>query len=173
MEDLMTASPLPARACSIVINVPLQAVWDEITKTGSVQKPLFNTVLDIDLRPGGSLRYLSADRSRVFIAGEVLEVEAPRKLRHTYIFTMSPEPITEVTWELEEVPEGCRVTVTHAGWTTQKDVDKHGAGWVQILDLLKSQLENGDIPAKTKLIYMLQGWFMWAMPAATKAKNWT
>lgn len=169
----MTESPLPARACSIVINVPPQTVWDEITKTGSIQKPVYNTRLEIELRPGGALRYLSPDGKRVFVAGEVLEVEAPRKLRHTYIFTMTAGPVTEVTWELEEVPEGCRVTVTHAGWTTQKDVDKHGAGWVEILGLLKAQLETGDIPTKTKLIYRLQGWFMWAMPARTKTENWT
>jgi uncharacterized protein YndB with AHSA1/START domain len=169
----MTTSPVPAHACSIVIEVPVQTVWDEITKTGSIQRPVYNTLLDIDLQPGGQLRYFSPDRKRVFVAGEVLEIDPPRKLRHTYIFTMTPGPVTEVTWELEEVAEGCRVTITHAGWTTQKDSDKHGAGWVEILGLLKSQLETGDIPLKTRVIYRLQGWFMWAMPARTKADQWT
>ncbi|NIT88542.1 MAG: ATPase, partial [Gemmatimonadetes bacterium] len=57
-------------------------MWNEITKTGSVQRPLYNTVLDIDLRPGGRLRYSSPDGKRVFVAGEVLEVDAPHLLRH-------------------------------------------------------------------------------------------
>lgn len=169
----MTNTPLPARSCSIIINVPVQDVWNEITKTGSVQKPLYNTVLDIALEPGGGMRYRSPDGKRVFVAGEVLEVDPPHKLRHTYIFTMKPEPVTEVTWELEEVPEGCRVTISHAGWTVQKDQDKHMAGWIEILGLLKSQLETGDIPLKTRIIYRMQSMFMWAMPSSTKSENWT
>jgi hypothetical protein len=103
----------------------------------------------------------------------VLEVDPPRKLRHTYIFTMSPEPVTEVTWELEPVPQGCRVTVTHAGWTREKDARKHKAGWLEILGLLKSELETGDLPLKTRVVYALQRRFMWMLPTKTKAKNWS
>jgi len=169
----MTDSPVPARVCSIVIAVPREQVWAEITKTGSIQRPLYNTMFDADLKPGGHIRYVSANGKRVFVAGKILEIDAPRRLRHTYIFTMAPEPVTEVTWELEEVAEGCRVTITHAGWTVAKDADKHAAGWTEILGLLKSELETGDIPAKNKMIYRLQGWFTWALPAKTKAEHWT
>jgi uncharacterized protein YndB with AHSA1/START domain len=166
----MTDAPLPDRVCSIVIHVPVQKVWDEITKTGSVQRPLYNTVLDIDLEPGGRLRYSSPDRRRVFVAGEVLEVDPPRRLKHTYIFTMKPEPATVVTWELEEVPEGTLVTLTHGGWTsTHTAPEKHEAGWREILGLLKSELETGDIPPKTKLVYWMQGLLMFALPKTTKA----
>lgn len=167
----MSAPSVPDQLCSIVINVPVHEVWEEITKTGSVQRPLYNTVLSIDLEPGGRLRYSSPDGKRVFVAGEVLEVDPPRLLRHTYVFTMKPETVTEVTWTLEEVPEGCRVTLRHAGWTTEKDAHKHAAGWVEILGLLKSELETGDIPRKTKLIYWLQGLFSWALPRTTKAEH--
>ena len=166
----MTDAPLPEHVCSIVIHVPVQQVWDEITKTGSVQRPLYNTVLDIDLEPGGRLRYSSTDRRRVFVAGEVLEVDPPHRLKHTYIFAMKPEPATVVTWELEEVPEGTRVTLKHGGWTSAHTApEKHEAGWREILGLLKSELETGDIPVKTKLVYRLQVLFMFALPKTTKA----
>lgn len=168
----MNATTQPDQVCQIVIGVPVQKVWDEITKTGAIQRAVYNTYLEVDLKPGGYLRYVSPDRKRTFVAGEVLEVDPPRRLRHTYIFTMQAEPVTEVTWDLEEVPEGCQVTITHAGWTTAKDATKHGAGWVEILGLLKSELETGDIPTKTKAIYWVQGLFMWAMPKSTKAENW-
>lgn len=166
----MTPDILPPRVCSIVIGAPLEKVWAEITKTDSIQRAVYNTYLDIELAPGGALRYYSPDRKRVFVAGKVLEVDPPHKLRHTYVFTMNPDPVTEVTWELEEVPEGCRVTITHAGWTHAKDADKHIAGWTEILGLLKSEIETGDIPAKTKLVYWMQGRFMWAMPKKTKTE---
>ncbi|NNF12984.1 MAG: hypothetical protein HKN72_07170 [Gemmatimonadetes bacterium] len=167
----MSPSSLPDHVCSIIIHVPVDDVWSEITKTGSVQRPLYNTVLDIDLEPGGKLRYASPDGKRVFVAGEVLEVDAPRLLKHTYIFAMKPEPATVVTWQLEEVAEGTKVTITHAGWTDEHTApEKHEAGWTEILGLLKSELEFGDIPTKTKVIYWMQGLFMFALPKTTKAE---
>jgi len=168
----MEASAVPDRVCRIVIEVPVQDVWDEITKTGSIQRPLYNTRLDVELRPGGALRYVSPDGSRVFVAGEVLEVDPPRRFRHTYIFTMKPEAVTEVVWELEEVPEGCRVTLTHSGWPNEKDAEKHRKGWMEILGLLKSELETGDIPTKNKLVYWMQARFMWALPKSTRIERW-
>jgi uncharacterized protein YndB with AHSA1/START domain len=167
----MPSQSLPDQLCSVVIHVPAETVWAEITKTGTVQRPLFNTVLHIDLRPGGRLRYSSPDGKRVFVVGQVLEVDPPRRLRHTYRFTMTPEQVTEVTWQLDEVPEGCRVTVTHAGWTDEKDAKKHGAGWVEILRLLKSELESGSIPAKTRLIYAIQSLLLWALPRRTRVEE--
>jgi len=168
----MPPAHLPDAVCSIVIRVPVETVWAEITKTGSIQRPLYNTVLDIDLVPGGRLRYSSPDRKRVFVAGEVLEVDPPRLLKHTYVFAIRPEAPTVVTWELAAVPEGTRVTLTHAGWTDAHTApEKHAAGWTEILGLLKSELETGDIPAKTKLVYWLQSLFLWAMPRTTKSSH--
>ena len=167
----MPPTSLPDAVCSITIAVPVEQVWNEITKTGSIQRPLYNTVLDIDLQPGGRLRYSSVDRKHVFVAGEVLEVEPPRRLKHTYIFAMKPEPPTVVTWELEPVGGGTRVTLTHAGWTdAHTRPDKHEAGWNEILALLKSELETGDIPTRTKVVYWLQGLFGFALPKTTRSE---
>lgn len=165
----MTGQPLPDAVCSITIAVPVEQVWNEITKTGSVQRPLYNTVLDIDLKPGGKLRYSTPDKERVFVAGEVLEVDPPTRLKHTYIFAMRPEPTTVVTWNLEAVDGGTRVTLTHEGWTTEHTApEKHTAGWNEILGLLKSELETGDIPGKTKFLYKVQGLLSFALPKTTK-----
>jgi hypothetical protein len=41
----MTQTLQPPQVCSIIIDVPIETVWQEITKTGSVQRPLYNTVL--------------------------------------------------------------------------------------------------------------------------------
>ena len=167
----MPPQSLPDHVCSITINVPVEDVWNEITKTGAIQRPLYNTFLDIDLQPGGRLRYLSPDRKRWFVAGEVLEVEPPNRLKHTYLFGLKPEPATVVTWELVSVEGGTRVTVTHAGWTTEHTrPDKHEKGWNEILGLLKDELETGGISTKWKVIYWLQGLFTFALPKTTKVE---
>lgn len=138
----MTESSLPEHVTSIHIDVPPRRVWDEITKTGRVQRALYNTVLECELAPGSRLRYYSPDRKRVFIVGEVVEVEPPRKFSHTYRFTTwKTGGPTLVTWELEEEDGGCRVTVTHSGWTAAHEApEKSAAGWKEILELLKQDL---------------------------------
>jgi uncharacterized protein YndB with AHSA1/START domain len=169
---MSASAKLPDHVISIHINVPVERVWEEITRTGRVQRALYNTVLDTELRPGARLRYYSPDRKRVFIVGEVTEVDAPRRFSHTYWFTMwKGGGPTLVTWELNEEAGGCRVTVTHSGWTTEHEAaEKTGAGWREILGLLKQDLETGTLPLKTRAMYRVMGWFMFAMPKTTTAK---
>jgi uncharacterized protein YndB with AHSA1/START domain len=167
----MTQQTFPDHVISIHIGVPVQRVWEEITKTGRIQRALYNTVLECKLEPGSRLRYYSPDKKRVFIVGEVVAVEPPRKFSHTYRFTTKQEPPTLVTWELKDEAGGCRVTVTHSGWTAaHKAPEKVAAGWTEILGLLKHELETGDLPTKTKIMYAVMGWFMFMMPKTTKTE---
>jgi uncharacterized protein YndB with AHSA1/START domain len=160
---------LPDHVISIHIAVPVQRVWDEITKTGRIQRALYNTVLETKLVPGSRLRYYSPDKKRVFIVGEVVEVQPPRRFSHTYMFTTDISPPTLVTWELKEESGGTRVTITHSRWTSaHKAPQKVAAGWTEILGLLKVDLETGKLPLKTRIIYRLMGWFMFMMPKTTK-----
>lgn len=169
----MAHTPLKDHVLTIDIAVPRQRVWDEITKTGRIQLALQNTILETPLTPGSKLRYYSPSRKRVFIVGEIIEVVPPRRFKHTFKFTMRDERPTLVTWDLEETPTGCRVTLTHGGWTA--DLAKSHKGtvsvWQQILTLLKQLLETGDIPAKTKIIYALMGASMFMLPKSTKVSE--
>lgn len=164
---------LPDHVISIHIAVPVQRVWDEITRTGRIQRALYNTVLESELTPGSRLRYYSPDRKRVFIVGEVVEVEPPVRFSHTYTFTTwKPAPPTLVTWELAEEEGGCRVTITHSGWTSAHEAaDKTGAGWREILGLLKQELETGRIPIRTRIMYRVMGWLMFMMPKTTTREH--
>lgn len=167
-----THTALPDHVVSIHIAVPIQRVWAEITKTGRVQRALYNTVLETQLRPGAKLRYQSANGKRVFIVGEIVEVVAPHTFKHTYrMLTNGVEEPTLVTWSLEEEDEGTRVTIKHSGWTSaHKAPEKVAAGWREILGLLKADLETGDLPAKMKFMYAMMGVFMFMLPKTTKAE---
>ncbi|HEX9704992.1 MAG TPA: SRPBCC domain-containing protein [Gemmatimonadales bacterium] len=166
------ATALPDHVLSIVINVPRQRVWDEITKTGRIQRAMVNTVLESALVPGSKLRYYSPNRKRVFVVGAVVEVSPPARFVHTYVFTFRPEEPSLVTWELEEISGGCRVTLTHSGWTNQAKTHKSVvSGWRAILRILKTELETGDITLKTKLVYGLQGALMFLLPKSTKVRE--
>jgi uncharacterized protein YndB with AHSA1/START domain len=168
----MAHTPLKDHVLTIDIAVPRQRVWDEITKTGRIQLALQNTILETPLTPGSKLRYYSPSRKRVFIVGEIVEVTPPRRFSHTFKFTMRNEQPTLVTWDLEETPTGCRVTLTHGGWTNQAKSHKGTVSvWQRILSILKQLLETGDIPAKTKIIYALMGATMFLLPKSTKVSE--
>lgn len=160
------------RVASIFIDAPVEIVWEEITKIGSLQRPLYNTILTSDMKPGSRLRYASSNGSRVFVVGEVIEVTPPNRFVHTYVMTLDPDPETTVTWELAAEGDGCRVTLTHSGWTNEHTtMDKTGKGWVEILGLLKSEIETGSIPFKTRLTYKAMALFSFALPKRTTAAH--
>lgn len=165
-----TQSTLPDHVVSIHIAVPVARVWEEITKTGRIQKALYNTVLESELRPGARLRYYSPNRKRVFIVGEVVAVEPPHRFTHTYRMLLNGlEPETLVTWELKEEANGTRVTIRHSGWTSaHKAPHKVKAGWTEILGLLKADLETGNIPLKTRVLYAVMNAMLFMLPKTTR-----
>lgn len=157
---------------TIVIEAPIAEVWSEITRLGGRQRAMMDTILDSALEPGAPLYYRSPDGKRVFIVGRVVEVEPPYRLSHTQNLLLRDDPPTLVTWVLEEVDGGTRVTLRHTGWPVEtKDLHKVDSTWVTILTELKRLVETGDISRKLKLQYALMRAFMWAMPAKTRAEN--
>jgi uncharacterized protein YndB with AHSA1/START domain len=166
------ANPLDEHVFTIDIQAPRQKVWDEITKTGRIQLAMHNTVLESTLIPGSKLRYYSPDRKRVFVVGEVVEVAPPRRFSHTFKFTMRDEAPSLVTWELEETPTGCRVTLVHSGWTNQVKTHKGVvSGWREILGILRRELETGSIPVRVRLFYAVMNHLMFMLPKSTKVEE--
>ncbi len=172
MTDNTDNNALKDHVVTIDIMVPVETAWAEITKTGRIQKALYNTVLESTLEPGAKLRYYSPNKKRVFVVGEVVEIEPPSKLVHTYMFTTRPEQPSLVTWELAAIDGGCRITLTHSGWTDQIKTHKGvGKGWLQILGILKRELETGDIAFGTKLMYGIMNLFTFMLPKSTKVEE--
>lgn len=166
------SSPLPDQVLALEIKAPIARVWQEITKTGTIQRAVNNTVLESALTTSSKLRYYSPSKKRVFVVGEIVEVTAPRRFSHTWKFTMSPDAPTLVTWELSEIPGGCRVTLTHSRWTDAAKMYKSvGKTWGDILRLLKLELETGDIDMKTKLVYGMFGALEFMLPKTTSVEH--
>ena len=90
----------------------------------------------------------------MIIEGEVIECDPPRKLVQTWrmLFepSMSAEPLTRLTWEIEEEMGVSRLTVIHElvdapvhASLVAGDVPEAGGGWPFILSDLKTLLETG------------------------------
>ncbi len=158
---------------SIIIAAPIDTVWAEITKIGTRQRAQLDSVLETSFRPGDPLYYKSADGSRIFMVGRVLECDPPTTFSHTQVLTMRDDPLTVVTWHLEAVPQGTRVTLVNSGWPAGAKMDKVDSTWKGILASLKSVVETGDVTGRQKVTLLFMRTFMFMMPSTTKTENVT
>jgi uncharacterized protein YndB with AHSA1/START domain len=118
----------------------------------------------IDPRPGG--RAFIRHPNGVEMAGEVLEIEAPNRIVFTYGYVhggLIPEGGSRVTIQLEEVPGGTRLHLTHE-FADEIPRDHHVQGWRYQLALFSNAVAtvvNADAPA------IVDGWFeAWNEPEA-------
>jgi uncharacterized protein YndB with AHSA1/START domain len=160
------------RVFSIDIAAPIERVWQEITQTNVRCRPMFGTMLVTALKPGAPLRYQSLDGRFTFVAGEVVEVKRPARLVHTFVFPGTGEGATLVTWELEAIPTGTRVTVTHKGKGDETPMVKSANNaWPKILELFKQEIETGDVPRGTKVAHWFMGKMSFLLPAKMRTEN--
>ena len=134
---------------SVVIRATPEQVWDGITKPEFTQRYFHGSVIESSYEPGASYDVLSADRSRRFVDGEVLEAVRPTRLVTTWRFVSDPElaaePHGRVTWEIEDVGGGAtKLTVVHdrleASPKTAASVASPN-GWNTVLSGLRAVLE--------------------------------
>lgn len=146
----------------LYIKATPQAIWDAITDPEWSVRYGYRGRNEFELRPGGSYRAVAtaemqaAGMPDVVVDGEVIEVDPPRKLVHSWRSLWSDEVKAEgpthVTFEIEEEDGGvCRLTVTHelenapatAAMSAGK-VEGTGGGWPYVLSDLKTLLETGQ-----------------------------
>ena len=121
-------------------------LWEAITDPEMRAKYSFGVRTSSDWTPGSS--YTASVPGAIGIAaGENLEVEPPRLLVQSFTALWSDEVKAEgpsrVTWEIEQVEDSCRLTVTHGQLPEGASAALYG-GWPMVLSGLKTLLETGE-----------------------------
>ena len=139
-----TAEPTE-KVFEIFIKTTPERVWEAITDPELRRKYNFGASASSDWTPGS--HYELASGPMMLAEGENLEVDPPRRLVQSFTAVWSEEVRAEgtsrVTWEIEQVEDSCRLTVTH----DQLNENAHGelyGGWPMILSGLKTLLESGE-----------------------------
>ena len=153
----------------VYIRASPQAIWDAITQPAWTERYGYGGRGEYDLRPGGAYRgYTSPEMRRggaamgrevpeVGVDGEVVEVDAPRRLVLKWRMPMDPglaaEGFTRLTYEIDPSAGGVtKLTLTHDltgaprhGGILGGDHEAQGAGggWAWVLSDLKTLLETG------------------------------
>jgi uncharacterized protein YndB with AHSA1/START domain len=139
-----TAEPAE-KVFEIFIKTTPERLWEAITDPELRRKYNFGAAASSDWTPGS--RYELASGPMMLAEGENLEVDPPRRLVQSFTAVWSEEVRAEgtsrVTWEIEQVEDSCRLTVTHDRLRENAHGELYG-GWPMILSGLKTLLESGE-----------------------------
>jgi uncharacterized protein YndB with AHSA1/START domain len=131
----------------IYIKTTPERLWEAITDPDLRAKYNFGARADSEWTKGARYELSAANGTVPLGEGEVLEADPPRRLVHTMTALWSDDVKSEgesrVTWEIEQVEDSCRLTVTHDQLRDGANAELYG-GWPMILSGLKTLLETGE-----------------------------
>jgi uncharacterized protein YndB with AHSA1/START domain len=141
-EDVME------KVFEIYIKTTPERLWEAITDPEQRQKYNFGVGVTSDWKPGSRYESVHPGAGIAIAAGENLEVDPPHRLVQSFTALWSDEVKSEgpsrVTWEIEQVGDSCRLTVTHDELREDANAELYG-GWPMILSGLKTLLETGEL----------------------------
>lgn len=131
----------------IYIKTTPERLWEAITDDEMRQRYSFGVGVRSDWAPGSAYEGFHPGAGIAIAAGENLEVDPPRRLVQSFNALWSDQVKSEgtsrVTWEIEQVEDSCRLTVTHDQLPEGANDELFG-GWPMILSGLKTLLETGE-----------------------------
>ena len=130
------------------IRTTAERLWRALTEPEFTRKFWVETVQECEWKVGSTWKLKTPD-GRMADAGEVVEIDPPRKLVLTWqnhLFAeLTAEGFSRMTYTLEPMGSSVKLTVTHT--MDRKDsklVKAVSTGWPNILASLKSLLETGE-----------------------------
>lgn len=131
----------------IYIRTTPERLWEAITDPDMRARYHFGSRVESNWAPGSRYEMVHDGADGTLAVGENLIVEPPTKLVQTMHATWSDaaaaEGTSRVTWEIEQIDDSCRLTVTHDQLREKASEELYG-GWPMILSGLKTVLETGE-----------------------------
>jgi uncharacterized protein YndB with AHSA1/START domain len=124
-------------------------LWKAITDPKETRKYWYGALSISDWQVGSRWTSESPD-GEVYLDGEILEIDPPRRLVHTMHVVHEPEAAAEapsrVEWEITPIGDRCRLTLIHTG-RGPATMEYTSGGWETIFSGLKELLETGQVVA--------------------------
>ena len=139
----------PENVYQIEIATTPERLWRAITDPEQTRKYYYGALSKSDWTVGS--RWTSeGEDGEVYLEGEILEIDPPRRLVHTLHVVHEPEAAAEapsrVEYEITQVGDKCRLTLIHTG-RGPATMEYTSGGWETILGGLKELLETGQVGA--------------------------
>src|SRR5919106_4573347 len=120
----------------IYIKTTPERLWEAITDSEMRRIYTFGVGISSDWTPGSRYEAVHPGAGIAISEGENLEVEPPRRLVQSFTALWSDDVkaqgTSRVTWEIEQVADSCRLTVTHDQLREGANDQLYG-GWPMVL----------------------------------------
>jgi uncharacterized protein YndB with AHSA1/START domain len=131
----------------IYIRTTPEQLWHAITDPEMRRRYSFGVGTESEWTNGSPYKAVHSGAGVEIADGENLEVDPPNRLVQSFNALWSDdvkaEGTSRVTWEIEQVEDSCRLTVTHDQLRDGANGEIYG-GWPMILSGLKTLLETGE-----------------------------
>jgi DNA-binding transcriptional ArsR family regulator/uncharacterized protein YndB with AHSA1/START domain len=135
----------------IYIRTTPERLWEAITDPAMRRKYTFGVGVESDWKAGSRYVAMTGPETvapgMTISEGEILEADPPWRLvqsfRAVWSDDVKAEGTSRVTWEIEQVADSCRLTVTHDQLREAANAELYG-GWPMVLSGLKTLLETGE-----------------------------
>ena len=135
----------PENVYEIEIAATPERIWDAITDPQQTRQYFYGALSKSDWTVGSPWTSES-EEGEVYLDGEILEIDPPRRLVHTLRVVQDPiaaaEAPSTVEWQITPMGDRCRLTMTHTG-RGPATIEYTSGGWNTILGGLKQLLETG------------------------------
>jgi uncharacterized protein YndB with AHSA1/START domain/DNA-binding transcriptional ArsR family regulator len=158
LSDLKQRMETPMeKVFEIYIRTTPQRLWEAITDAETRRHYQFGNTVTSPWTPGSPYEMNNAGAPGPLARGENLEVDPPRRLVQSFTALwgedVASEGTSRVTWEIEQIEDSCRLTVTHDQLREGANNQLYG-GWPMILSGLKTWLETGlELTTPGSLMY--------------------
>lgn len=160
----------------VIINAPIETVWDELVKTDEVLPFFFGAVCKTtgELTVGAPIAMQTKNGKYRSVVGKVLEFSPPNRYAHTFKFTGYDDLPCTVTYDLKEINGAVEFSLTTTnvpvGTKTEKSMAQGGKFIVQTF---KSIVEAGKPSFGTQAMLGMIGLVQPLTPKVSRSENWT
>lgn len=72
------------------VNAPVEALWKVLTSNEFIPQYMFGCVAETDWKPGSPLLWRGAADGKLYVKGNIVSIDAPRRLEYTIIDPNNP-----------------------------------------------------------------------------------
>ncbi len=112
---------------------PVEKVWRALTDPSELGH-WFPSKVELDLAPGGKVRFLDLSPEYPTMDGEITDLDPPRLIAYTW-------DADHLRWELHPEGDGCLLTLTHT-FDDRYGAASFASGWTGCLDVLELRLHG-------------------------------
>jgi uncharacterized protein YndB with AHSA1/START domain/DNA-binding transcriptional ArsR family regulator len=136
----------PTHVYEVYIRTTPERLWQAITDPQLTRQYWHGALSHSTWEPGARWTSESAD-GEVYLDGEIVEIDPPRRLVQTFHVVHMPEAAADapsrVTWEITPMGDACRLSILHEGMGPAT-AEYVSGGWATITSGLKTLLETGE-----------------------------